>query len=397
MSMQTTTGQKRNTAPEPPGAALATIGESAIQSSGETAALAAAERSRAIVQSKIMQALARPRKMSVVRERILEDCDRPAFAKVSRYARPQGQKKIENPDGTEEWVPNIIEGWSIRFVEAAVQALGNVDPGTSILYEDERKKIVRCEVWDYERNIAWSKEVTIEKTIERSKLRKGQVPLYQRKNSYGENVYILPATDEEVRLKENRLVSMELRTLGLRVIPGDILDEAKERVEATREKALAAEKAGIVADPTKARKELLDRLAKIGIRANDVIDYLGGRSIEEATPDQILELRIIGAGVNSGDLSWRDALEGSPYRQAPATAEGAPEESAGAKAAREKIEAQMRKTKEKKAQAEAGAGKTPPQGTPAATSTPAPEPPKEPATPPPPPAEPTERQPGEDG
>jgi len=82
-------------------------------------------------------------------------------------------------------------------VEAAVQALGNASMGGVALYEDEKKKIVRCEVWDYERNIDWSKEITIEKTVERSRLKRGQVPIAKRKNSYGEDVFILPGDIED--------------------------------------------------------------------------------------------------------------------------------------------------------------------------------------------------------
>lgn len=398
------------------------LGDEAIARSGETAMTATAERAKAIVQARITQAIMRPRKLTIVRERILEDCDRPSFAKVAMYARPQGNKKlldahgdpvIEN--GREVWVPNIIEGLSIRFVEAAVQAMGNAEAGTVALYEDDKKKIVRCEVWDYERNISWPQEITIEKTVERSKLKKNQVPLSTRKNSYGENVYILPATDDEVRLKENRIVSMTLRTLGLRVVPGDIIDEAKERIAKTREKAHAAELAGIKLDPTAARKDLLDRLAKIGIRAADVVQYFGGRDFEAATPDMILEMRIIGASVISGDVTWRDVLAGSPYIERTG-GDGDDDEPSDerAAAAREKIQGRLHEQLAKRAQnaAQAGApqnGPAPAAGAPSTGPAPTGAPPAAaaPAGPekaPPPaaqgaaPAEPQQRmrQPGED-
>ncbi len=312
---------------------------------------------------------------------------------IACFVRMETPRAFLINDGHREvWVPNIIDGWSIRFVEAAIQAMGNAEAGSVSIYEDDKKKIVRCEVWDFERNISWPHEITIEKTVERSKLKKNQVPIYARKNSYGEPVYILPATDDETRLKENRIVSMTLRTLGLRIVPGDILDEAKERVEATRAKVLEAEKAGIVADPTKARKDLLDRLAKIGIRAADVVEYFGGRAVEAMTPDMILELRIVGAGVSSGDLAWRDALSGSPYRDQPEGTAEKTEDDAG-RMAREKIEAKMAETKAKKASKDAKDG-TPAVAPVAATEAPPPVPAAS-ATPPADPS-PTARQPGED-
>ena len=343
----------------------------------ETASEAMSAKQTAIVQARITQALARPRRLSVVREDILADCDRPMFAQKAIYARPQGQKKVEHPDGRVEWVPNIIEGLSIRFVEAAVQAMGNIEASTIALYEDDKKKIVRVEVCDLQRNVPWSAEVTIEKTIERSRLKKNQVPIASRLNSYGETVYILPATDDETRLKENRLVSMTVRTLALRIIPADILEEARERCEAVRYAAAQAERAGITADPTRARKDLLDRLAKIGIRATDVADYLGGKEITTATPDQILELRAIGAGVSSGEFTWREALEGSPYREQ-STAAGEPtEESEAAKKARERITAKVDAAKDKKKKAPPA--EPPPAAAPAAAAPPPP--PSKPAAP----------------
>jgi hypothetical protein len=40
------------------------------------------------------------------------ECDRPRFAEVARYSKPQGSTKVTGP--------------SIRFVEAALRCLGNI-------------------------------------------------------------------------------------------------------------------------------------------------------------------------------------------------------------------------------------------------------------------------------
>lgn len=346
------------------------LGETQIAPTGEVAATVTAERAKAIVQARIMQAIARPRVFEIVRERLMADCDRPRFAMTARYARPQGWVTDENGryvlDEHGQKIRNYITGWSIRFVEAAVQALGNASMGTVMLFEDDRKKIIRCEAWDYERNVDWPQEITIEKSIERKYLKEGQVPLTKRPNSYGDTVYILPATDDETRLKENRLVSMTLRTLGLRIVPGDLLDEALERVERARIKAIEAEREGVRADPKVALKRVLDNFASIGVRAADIVEYLGGRSIESATPDMILELRIVGADVKAGNYTWRDAVAGSPYREDAAATNGDGKENEAARAAREKIEAKLRETKEKKA-ASAGGAPQEPSGAGAAT------------------------------
>lgn len=274
----------------------------------ETASVAAAARATAMVQAKYVMAMQNRRIFDDVRTELLRECDRPGFAKASRYCKPQGRKKNEE---TGEWEDNFVVGWSIRFVEAAVRVMGNVDPETETLYDDEHKRIVRCSVTDLEKNTSWSSQITIEKTIERRELKKGQVPLARRKNSYGEDVYILPATDDDVRMKEARLNSITLRTLGLRLIPGDLLDDCLERVMKTQ-------RLEVQQDPLAARKALVDNFAALGVKVADLSEYLGGRKLDEITPDQVLELRAIGVTMRDDGVPWRDVLAASPYVEVPA-------------------------------------------------------------------------------
>jgi hypothetical protein len=313
-----------------PGALAVTesFGGMTLQQQNETAIAAVQARAQAIVQSKYVMALKRPRNHEQTRLELLKDCSRPSFAAIARYKRPQGKRPaffikqdgadVEVPEGTEgakkKWVPNFIEGPSIRFVEAALRALGNIEPAVQSLYDDERKIILRCEVCDFEKNLSYSQEITVEKSVERKDLKTDretgrvlQVPLGRRTNSYGDPVYIVAASEDEVRLKVNRNVSMTLRTLGLRLVPGDLLDEAMQTVIATQKK-------DVKDDPARARRELLDSFAKLGVQPVDLQAYLGGRTVEQASPDEILELRIIGVSIRDGEIKWTEAIAASPYR-----------------------------------------------------------------------------------
>lgn len=384
------------------------LGDQRLAQTPETAATVLAARETAQVQARIIQALQRPRRFEEVRERFASDCARPRFAMVARFHKPQGwvtdpetNKPIVDERGQK--IRNFVKGWSIRAVESATQAMGNIDCTATTIYEDDRKEIVTCKVWDLERNLTFEAQVVVEKTIERKSLRQGQTALESRPNSWGDTVYILPATEDDVRLKRNRLVSMTLRTLALRVIPSDLLDEFLEPVEQLRARAIDDEKAGVLKDPKAALRGLLDKLAAIGIRAADVVDYLGGRSVESATPDQILELRIIGADISAGNYSWREALAGSPYREP--TEQAGDEEDDKAKAARARIDAKLAETKAKKAKAAPAAATsgtgTPAPEQPAAQASPEQAPPQTPdpapaPPPPPPPSEPAMREMGED-
>ena len=132
------------------------FGTQALARQAETAATAVAAQARAAVESRYIMAMQRPRDLDAARLAILKECKRPGFAAVARYRKPVG-------DG--------IEGPSIRFAEAAIRCMTNMLPETATIYEDQEKRIVRVSVTDLEANVTYSGDVTIEKTVERTKLK----------------------------------------------------------------------------------------------------------------------------------------------------------------------------------------------------------------------------------
>jgi hypothetical protein len=288
MTTQEATGYSGN------GAALATrdgLGNETRIRQHETAATAGAARAQAAIQARFVMALQRPRSLDDVRTDLLTECRRPKFAEVSRYKLPRGGK--------------AIEGWSIRFVEAAVRCMRNLAPETVTLFDDEDKRLLRCSIIDLESNVEWAQEITVEKTVERRELKEGQIPIGTRTNSYGQRVYLVRCTEDDFRMKEGAMVSRALRTLGLRVIPGDLLDDAEKQVEQTC-------RAEIKADPAAAKKRMLDNFAGIGVRAVDLITYLGGKPLDALDENDVFELRGVFAAVKDGER-WKDILEASPH------------------------------------------------------------------------------------
>ena len=138
----------------------------------------------------------------------------------------------------------------------------NVLAETDVIYDDTRRRIVRVNVTDLEANISYPKTVTIEKTVER-KNRKGRIVLGERLNSYDEIVYIVEATEDEILNKENALISKAMRTCALRVIPGDLIDEAIYRIYETRKKEAFN-------DPDSYRKKLIDSFASLNVMPKDL-------------------------------------------------------------------------------------------------------------------------------
>jgi len=270
----------------------------------ETASASAAALAKASVEARYLVAINRPRDIDMVRLKILGACKRPAFAERARYAKPIGGGSIVGP--------------SIRFAEEAARCMGNLQVESAIVHEDEKQRVVRVTVTDLENNLTYPQDIQIEKQVERKYLKKGQTAIKQRTNSYGEAVYIVEATEDELLTKQGALTSKVIRTQVLRLLPSDILDEAMESVVATLN---AADKS----DPEAAKKKLLDAFHSKGVAPDDLKQYLG-HPIEQCTPKQIDELRTIYSGIKDGDSTWAEVMAakhpGKEAAKAPAKSRG---------------------------------------------------------------------------
>jgi hypothetical protein len=254
----------------------------------ETAAQVLAEQAKAAVQARYIMAMKNPRDWDVVRQRLLKDCERPSFAGVARYSKPVGTTTVTGP--------------SIRFVEAALKVMGNVMPEQVVLYDDRQKRIIRVTVTDLEANLTYSKEILLEKTVERKQLKPGQTPLGSRINSRGERVYLVEATEDDLLNKEAALTSKAMRQLGLRIVPGDLVDECMETVLATI-KRKAAE------DPDAEKKAIIDAFDDLGVRVTDLKEYLGVENLDTLTPKDLVNLRAVFQALRDGETNWREIME----------------------------------------------------------------------------------------
>lgn len=310
------------------------FGGSELAERGETATAAQSQAMTAMIQSRFVLAAKRPRVIDDVRVALLNECRRPRFADTARYSVPRGGKKIEGP--------------SIRFVETATRLMGNLCPTTTTIYDDDEKRIVRCEVLDLETNTSWAKDITVTKVVER-KNAKGYRIIGTRTNGYNEEVFIVEATDDDFAVKEGAAISKTQRTLALRLIPADIVEEAMDQCIATQRNEDAK-------DPTEARKKLVEYFSGLGVKAADLVDYFGGRQLDSLTPVEFAELRAIGGTLRDRQASWRDILDASPHRTDASSPNGTDETSATA-ATRKKVEERMKAANAPKPPAGPPAGK----------------------------------------
>lgn len=254
----------------------------------ETASTALAAQNKAMVEARYIMALQRPRNGDQVRAELMNECRRPSFAhnKSAFYVKPIG-------DG--------VEGLGIRFVEVALRCMTNVLVETTTVYEDDQKEIVRVATTDLERNVTYPMDVKISKTVERRKPMDDGSYISVRTNSYGKPVYTVPATDDEILNKRNALISKTVRTLGLRLIPGDLQDEAEEIIKRVRLDKAAA-------DPGAERKRITDAFAEIGVMPTMLVEYLG-HSLDSCSPAELVRLRGIYGAIKDGEATWKTVME----------------------------------------------------------------------------------------
>lgn len=263
--------------------AIQRVGEQHLQ---ETSATSRAAAATALVQARCVMAVQRPRDWDTVRTRLMKECERPGFAEVALYKKPIGGGKF-------------AEGHSIRFAEAAMRHLSNFHIWTETIYNDAELMTLQVTAMDLETNVTTSSEVNVQKTVERSSSN-GRVVVGERTNSYGKPVYVVLATEDEVRTKMNSELSKARRGLIMQLLPGDIADECEDacrRTQAQRDKS----------DPDSAKKRLFDSFAKFGITPTQLKAYLGHANTP--TPAELQALREIFAGISTGETNWASVTE----------------------------------------------------------------------------------------
>lgn len=274
------------------------FGAITTERSSELASVAVASSARAEVEAAYVMAMRNPRNEDDARAKIMRACSSPLFAAKARYRKPAGKKEV-SPG---RWEESFVIGPSVRFAEEMLRCWKNVLTQQTAIYDDANKRIVRLTTRDLEANTAYSKEITLDKTVERSSDR-GREVLGQRLNSYGKIAYIVKATEDELTMKESALASKIIRNNGLRLIPQHIIDEAMELVE-----KIIKEK--ITKDPDAERRSILDGFSKRGVMPSDVERFIGCPSAQ-FSPDNLITLRDMLNSIEDGHATWGEYVEGT--------------------------------------------------------------------------------------
>lgn len=266
----------------------------------ETASTAIAAKAKAMVEARYVMAMRQPRNWDQVRQDLMGECKRPSFAhnKSAYYRKPIGKG---------------VEGLGIRFVEVALRCMKNVLVETTMTFEDDTKEIHCVSVTDLESNLTYPLDVRVSKTVERAKAADDGSYISVRKNSYGKLTYTVPANDDDLLNKRAALISKAIRTLGLRIIPGDLQDEAEEIIKAVRMDEAAR-------DPGAERKRIADAFGEIGVKAADLVAYLG-HTLDTCSPTELVDLRGIYGAIKDGEATWKAVMENKAEQGGESTGE----------------------------------------------------------------------------
>lgn len=288
------------------------FGSTSVNQGIESASSAVAAQARAMVEARYVMAMRNPRNWDQVRQDTLKECRRPSFARSKRayYIKPIG-------DG--------VEGLGIGFVEAAFRHMRNVAIETSVIFEDDNREIHRITVTDIEANIPYQMEIRVSKTVERSRPMDDGTYISVRKNSRNKPVYTVIGNDDDILNKRGALLSKAIRTLGERIIPADLKDEAIEIIKEIRLNDAAK-------DPDRDRKILADLFIEIGVKATDLAEYLG-HDLMTCTPKEIVNLRGIHGAISSGEATWAEVMDNKAQTGDTKKSEAKTESKSGAKEA----------------------------------------------------------------
>ena len=271
------------------------FGAQSLATTGETVATVLAARAKAEVEARYIVAMQRPRNWDNVRVDMLAACERPGFAgSATDREKDKGSAWYKKPIG------KGVEGFSIRFAEEALRCMGNMNVRSTVIWEDEDKRLIEVEVVDLENNISIPTTVVVEKVVERSYLKNGEIAISSRVNSKNEAVYLRRATPDEVIPVQNSAVSKAMRNGILRLLPGDIQTECKNRITEIRYGKEAK-------DPKAFRRKVSDWFSSQGIKPSDLKQYLG-HDLDNSSKAELAALHDLCDEIKSGKTTWNDVM-----------------------------------------------------------------------------------------
>jgi hypothetical protein len=235
---------------------------------------AAAEVARAQAEIQVQAVLARrfPRDETRARTELAKAVKGAGFAEDAYYTFPRGKREIF--------------GASINLAREFARRWGNIRWGFRAYDSaDHRVRTIEAFAWDLETN----NFATSQDTFAR---------LHQRKNDAGDTEWVEP-DERDWREVTERRGAIQVRNCILRLAPRDLIDGLVDDARQTIRR-------GEDEKPIEVRRtECLAAFEAMAIYAKDLGGYLG-HALNEATPDELVELRGVWKSIRDGATSRDD-------------------------------------------------------------------------------------------
>jgi hypothetical protein len=297
--------------------------------SSETSGFSLAERERATINALFLMAERHPRKIAKFEEELLSECERPGFAEVARYSRIVGRKKNKE---TGKWEDEYAEGFSVRFAETAMRCFRNIYCDSKVVFDDEEYRTIRFIAMDLQAVNVFSTEMMIRKVSDRrgggndgKTPPKGREVLFTRNNAAGDLVFVVVATEDEMRNKVQAERSKQIREV-LRFMPGDVLDKALIQINKTR----AGE------SPQVLLQRICSRFDEIGVTLGDLQNFLG-HTLSTVTKEEVDRLRNVFVAIKDGEETWAHVMEEVAEQREPSGGSAGAEKRSAAETIKEEI------------------------------------------------------------
>lgn len=220
------------------------------------------------IQAAMLIAKQFPRNENQCYINIIESCKRPSLADQAVYAYPRGGK--------------MVTGASIRLAEVLAQKYGNIHIEISIVSQDNDKTEAMATAIDMESNYVVSQGFTVP---------------HQRTTKQG----MKKLTDErDIRELVQNIGSRILRGCILRVIPGDITEEALKQCERTQATSDVPVKEQV--------RNMVKAFDELGVKVEHLEKRLG-HNLDATIPAEIVTLKSVYKSIKDGMAAREDFFD----------------------------------------------------------------------------------------
>lgn len=242
-----------------------------VEQAAELAAVSAASKERAEIESAMIIAKRMPRNEADAFQRLVKASQRPSFAEDANYTFPRGGQDVSGP--------------SVNLAREAARTWGNIRHGLRVLREDESSRTIMGWAWDLESNTKIEAEDHFEKLI-------------QRKNkSTGKTDWVEP-DERDLRELTNRRGAILVRNCILQLLPKDLIEDALYQCGKTLQNAAQS-------DPDATKKRLLADFGRINVSVA-MLEGVLGHPFDQCSPKELADLRAIHNSIAAGNSTWAE-------------------------------------------------------------------------------------------